>query len=81
MNRPGHEEAKFFFGTEVEHTPAHGMDTLFVIGVQSIKDIQSKLSVANEQIKHIFFGANHSFDPQSRYDHELLGKQIYAMMG
>lgn len=76
MNRPGHEEAKFFFGTEVEHTPAHGMDTLFVIGVQSIKDIQSKLSVANEQIKHIFFGANHSFDPQSRYDHEAWEEMI-----
>ena len=57
MNREGHENAKFFYGTEVEHTPALGKKTLFVVGVQSVDDI-----VANIQgCEHIYFGANQSF--------------------
>ena len=55
----------FFFGQEVEHTPAYGMDTLFVVGVQSADLIESKLK---SHIRHIFFGANHSFNPQNNLD-------------
>lgn len=55
------EDVNFFVGTEVEHTPAFGMRTLFVTGVQSGADIQSR-ALAYE-CKHIFFGANHSFKP------------------
>ena len=37
MIRPDHDESiKFFTGTEVEHTPAYGKKTLFVIGVQDV---------------------------------------------
>lgn len=61
MNRPGHQTAVFFTGKEVEHTPVHGMNTLFVIGAQSTEHIASNL----QGCKHIFFGANHSFNPQS----------------
>ena len=39
MERPGHEDVKFFTGIEVEHTPAFGHKTLFVVGVQPVKDI------------------------------------------
>ena len=56
----------FFFGQEVEHTPAYGMDTLFVVGVQPVDVIESKLK---SHIKHIFFGANHSFNPKSPEEH------------
>ena len=52
------ENVDFFFGTEVEQTPAYGMDTLFVVGVQRIELITSKL---RSHIKHIYFGANQSF--------------------
>jgi hypothetical protein len=48
----------FFVGDEVEHTPAFGMKTLFVVGVKSIDEIAPHLT---PDIKHIFFGANHSF--------------------
>lgn len=58
MNREGHEEIKFFTGIEVEHTPAHGMETLFVIGVQPSSEITPRLKAP---IKHIYFGANMSF--------------------
>ena len=64
MNREGHENAKFFTGVEVEHTPAFGKRTLFVVGTQRIDDILLKYK--HEQCQHIFFGANHSFDPASQ---------------
>lgn len=65
MIRTGHNNSvKFFTGTEVEHTPALGKKTLFVVGVQSVDHIASNL----ENCEHIFFGANHSFDPQDNLD-------------
>jgi hypothetical protein len=51
----------YFIGTEIEHTPAYGKKTLFVVGIQPVEDIWKMLS--NQYIEHIFFGANHSFNP------------------
>jgi hypothetical protein len=58
----------FFVGHEVEHTPAYGMKTLFVTGVQLIDDIEQRIKENN--IKHIFFGANHSFNPHGYDEHK-----------
>ena len=57
MNREGHEDTKFFYGTEVEHTPAFGMPTLFVVGIQEQEWIGYNLNGR----RHIYFGANQSF--------------------
>ena len=57
MIREGHEEVRFFQGKEVEHTPAYGKQTLFVVGVQPLADIALNLHGAD----HIYFGANMSF--------------------
>ena len=57
MNREGHENVKFFYGTEVEHTPAFGMPTLFVVGIQPEEWIGYNLHGR----RHIYFGANQSF--------------------
>jgi hypothetical protein len=57
MNREGHEDTKFFYGTEVEHTPALGKKTLFVVGVQTTDDIAAHI----QGCEHIYFGANQSF--------------------
>ena len=59
MNREGHDHVNFFFGQEVEKTPAFGKKTLFVVGIQSVDDIADRLPGC----EHIFFGANHSFHP------------------
>ncbi len=65
MIRKDHDDSvKFFTGAEVEHTPAYSKKTLFVVGVQSVDHIASNL----ENCEHIFFGANHSFDPQDNLD-------------
>jgi len=61
MNRPGHENVDFFTGIEVERTPAFGLSTLFVVGIQSVDQIAAKMAGRD----HIFFGANHSFNPQT----------------
>lgn len=57
MIRDGHDNAKFFYGTEVEHTPAFGMPTLFVVGIQQEEWIGYNLHGR----RHIYFGANQSF--------------------
>lgn len=55
------DSAIFFVGKEVEHTPAFGLNTLFVVGIQPIEEIAKRM----ENCQHIFFGANHSFDPKN----------------
>lgn len=49
----------FFTGVEIEHTPAFGKKTLFVTGIQTYESISLNL----QGCEHIFFGANHSFNP------------------
>ena len=53
------EQVEFFTGIEVEKTPAYGLETLFVTGIHTVEAIKERLG----NIRHIFFGANHSFDP------------------
>lgn len=59
MIRAGHEEVSFFIGTEVEHTPAFGLRTLFVVGVQDPQIILQEY--INNNCDHVYFGANQSF--------------------
>jgi len=65
MNREGHDNVNFFFGKEVEKTPAFGKQTLFVVGIQPVDEIAYHFSRHPSGIEHIFFGANHSFYPQT----------------
>lgn len=58
------DDVIFFEGNEVEHTPAFGMHTLFVTGIQPIDHISTRL----HSIPHIFFGANHSFHPEDNLE-------------
>jgi len=60
MKREGHDNVDFFKGVEVERTPAFGKKTLFVVGIQPIDSIIAHIHGE----EHIFFGANHSFDPK-----------------
>lgn len=54
------QSASFFIGREVEHTPAYGTKTLFVVGIQDFDAIEKYMH--NNNCSHIFFGANHSFN-------------------
>lgn len=66
----------FFIGNEVEHTPAYGMRTLFVTGIQPVEDIALNL----QGCQHIFFGANHSFDPKDYDEHKQWEDMIYYFL-
>lgn len=57
------EDPDFFVGNEVEHTPAHNLKTLFVVGVQPTSDILRQANALN--CKAVYFGANQSFDGYS----------------
>ena len=53
------EEVTLFTGIEIEKTPAYGMKTLFVVGIQNEQTI---INLAKDHhCTHIYFGANQSF--------------------
>lgn len=54
------KEVTFFIGKEIEHTPAHNMKTLFVVGLQDPRYILEFAST--QHCEHIYFGANQSFN-------------------
>lgn len=58
----------FFTGVEIEHTPAYGMKTLFVVGVHDPYIIMEL--ARNNRCKHIYFGANQSFKTNGVNDTE-----------
>ena len=66
MNRDGHNNVSLFVGTEVEHSPAHGAKTLFVVGIQPTELIEA--AYIAHQCEHIYFGANQSFAPDGTAD-------------
>ena len=57
----------FFTGTEVEHSPAKGMRTLFVVGIQPVEKVL-EIAIRND-IKHIYLGANMSLHGIANDDH------------
>jgi len=65
MIREGHDNVNFFLGKEVEKTPAFGKHTLFVVGIQTVDEIAYHFNRHPSGVEHIFFGANHSFHPQT----------------
>ena len=53
------EQVIMFTGVEIERTPAYGMKTLFVVGIQ---DYNKVIKTAKQfECEHIYFGANQSF--------------------
>lgn len=69
------ENPTYFTGIEVEHTPAYGMPTMFVVGLQPADDIIKKNLELGLGFTHVFFGANHSFNPT--IDMKTSGKDLY----
>jgi hypothetical protein len=85
MNRDGHDNIDFFIGTEVEHSPAYGKKTLFVVGLQPTEKIDAVLADAvsqiNTPIDHIYFGANQSFPAADQHNHAVLESWTAMIIG
>ena len=56
-------DVKYFVGNEIEHTPAWGLRTLFVVGVTAPENIIDLAT--HEKCEHLYFGANQSFDGEN----------------
>ena len=54
------DDVKVFTGKEVEHTPAHGLQTLFLARNDLTYDQIKELCV-KEDVEAVYFGANRSF--------------------
>jgi hypothetical protein len=54
------DDVTMFIGTEIEHTPAYGMETLFVVGIQDPDEIVQTAYLYGA--KHVYLGANQSFE-------------------
>jgi hypothetical protein len=86
MDRPEHNGADFFVGTEVEHSPAYGMKTLFVIGAHDPQAVLEKVAERqsytdkSKHIEHIYFGANMSF-PNPDINNGEVWNQWETMIG
>ena len=68
-----------FVGTEVEHTPAYGMKTLFVTGIVEAALVIEKAKEQN--CNHIYLGANMSFNVTDNTEEqwspwENMGKEL-----
>jgi hypothetical protein len=59
-NTGDRNDVVFFTGVEIEHTPAYGKKTLFVVGIHPSAVIAA-MAMQN-QCEHIYLGANQSFD-------------------
>lgn len=67
------ETIQYFVGTEIEHSPAFGKKTLFVVGIKDPNEVIA-LAMANN-VDHIYLGANQSFQITGEYgtDEEVNG--------
>jgi hypothetical protein len=78
MNRPYDtliptETATMFVGSEVEQTPMFGQRTLFVVGIQPLKDVIEAINDQDSSCQHVYLGANHSFEPNDEWDELVSG--------
>lgn len=71
-------QVDFFVGTEIEQSPAYGKRTLFVVGIQSVDQIQQ--FAKEHRVEHIYFGANQSFDPMNSIEWESWIDMITALL-
>lgn len=74
-----------FVGTEVEHSPAFGLKTLFVVGIQEVSNIKKLIDDSyslseTAHIKHVYLGANQSFNPECITEWDQWNEMISALL-
>lgn len=57
------KQVTYFTGTEIENTCMKGAQTLFVVGVRPVEEIE--MLANNNNAKHIYFGTSQSFHPET----------------
>lgn len=78
LNTEERQNIIYFTGYEVEHTVAHGMYTLFVVGTPPLEEI---LSWAQRcQVDQIYFGTSQSFNPKTTDDWKVWDDRIMGCL-
>jgi len=77
-NQDHNEDTNFFVGYEVEHTPAHKLKTLFVVGIQPLREILSRANALG--CVAVYFGANMSFNAATNDEITEWVKMIDAVL-
>lgn len=72
------KKTTYFTGTEVEHTIAHGLYTLFVVDTPPVEDILYK--AIRHKVQQIYFGTSQSFQPKNEDDWQRWDKVIMACL-
>ena len=57
------KQVTYFTGTEIENTCMKGSQTLFVVGVRPVEEIE--MLAKNNNANHIYFGTSQSFNPET----------------
>lgn len=70
-NREQHSQVKFFTGSEVEHTPVYGHNTLFVVGLQPLEDVLTQIEFTG--VTHVYLGADGSYFEDEAWDKLVFG--------
>lgn len=78
LNTEERQDVVYFTGYEVEHTVAHGMYTLFVVGTPPLEEILSKAILAG--VQQIYFGTSQSFNPQTYEDWKTWDDRIMGCL-
>jgi len=86
LNTEQRQDVTYFTGYEVEHTVAHGMYTLFVVGTPSLIDIlaiaedSQSLEDESKRIKQIYFGTSQSFNPATHDNWKVWNDRIMGCL-
>ena len=78
LNTSERQEVTYFTGVEVEHTIAHGLYTLFVVGTPPSEEILYK--AMRHKVKQIYFGTSQSFQPKTEEDWQAWDAVIDACL-
>lgn len=78
LNTEARQGVVYFTGYEVEHTVAHGMYTLFVVGTPPLSEILQE--AAKHKVQQIYFGTSQSFRPETYEDWKTWDDRIMGCL-
>ena len=78
LNTEARQGVVYFTGYEVEHTIAHGMYTLFVVGTPPLSEILQE--AAKHKVQQIYFGTSQSFRPETYEDWKTWDDRIMGCL-
>jgi len=78
LNTAQRKDITYFTGYEVEHTVAHGLYTLFVVGTPLLEEILQWAE--HVEAKQIYFGTSQSFNPETYEDWKVWHDRIQGCL-